>query len=60
MESPRVQDRRGPARRLGPADRLEGPRAPYTHAIAIPDMLDRLYRETKRSVGRMAALPPIE
>lgn len=36
------------------------PRAPYTHAIAIPDMLDRLYRETNRSVGRMAALPPTE
>lgn len=36
------------------------PRPPYTHAITVPDMLDRLYRETKRSVGRMATLPTAE
>lgn len=36
------------------------PRPPYTHAITIPDMLDRLNRETKRSVGRMAPLPAVE
>jgi hypothetical protein len=36
------------------------PRPPYTHALTIADMLDRLYRETRRSVGRMATLPTAE
>jgi hypothetical protein len=35
------------------------PRPPYTHATAIPDMLDRIAREVARSCGRMAPLPPL-
>lgn len=35
------------------------PRPPYTHAVTIPDMLDRIHREVTRSQGRMAALPPL-
>lgn len=33
------------------------PRPPYTFAPTIADQLDRLYRETRASTGRMAALP---
>lgn len=33
------------------------PRPPYTHACAIPDMLDRISREVRSSPGRMAPLP---
>lgn len=29
-----------------------------THAVTIPDMLDRIGREVRRSRGRMAPLPP--
>jgi hypothetical protein len=35
------------------------PRPPYTYAVTIPDMLDRLIRDTRRSAGRMAPLPPL-
>jgi hypothetical protein len=32
-------------------------RPPYTYAVTIPDMLDRLLRDTQKSTGRMAPLP---
>lgn len=35
------------------------PRPPYTYAVTIPDMLARLIRDTRRSAGRMAPLPPL-
>lgn len=31
----------------------------YTHALTIPDMLDRIARDVGRSRGRMAPLPPL-
>lgn len=47
----------GPHRDWGGLTDWKMPRPPYTHAITIPDMLDRLYRDTRRSRGRMASLP---
>lgn len=47
----------------GPHNDWEGlthwktPRPPYTYAVTIPDMLDRLLRDTRKSAGRMAPLP---
>ncbi len=49
----------GPHGDWGPTTGWKTPRPPYTHAVTIPDMLDRIHREVKRSRGRMAALPPL-
>jgi len=47
----------GPHEDWGTLTDWKTPRPPYTHALTIPDMLDRLYRETRRSKSRMASLP---
>jgi hypothetical protein len=47
----------GPHEDWGTMTDWKTPRPPYTQALTIPDMLDRLYRETRRSKGRMASLP---
>ena len=54
---PAYKSEGGPHDDWGPMTDWKRPRPPYTHAITIADMLDRLFRETKRSIGRMAALP---
>jgi hypothetical protein len=36
------------------------PRPPYTYAVTIPDMLERIVREIRGARGRMAPLPPAD
>ena len=47
----------GPHEDWGPTTGWKTPRPGYTHAVTIPDMLDRIHREVQRSRGRMAPLP---
>jgi hypothetical protein len=49
----------GPHGDWGPTTGWKMPRSGYTQALTIPDMLDRIHREVKRSRGRMAPLPPL-
>jgi hypothetical protein len=47
----------GPHGDWGPTTGWKTPRPGHTHAVTIPDMLDRIHREVQRSRGRMAPLP---
>jgi hypothetical protein len=48
----------GPHSDWGPPTGWKTPRPPYTYAVTIPDMLERIVRETRGARGRMAPLPP--
>jgi hypothetical protein len=50
----------GPHNDWGQMTSWKMPRPGNTHAVTIPDMLDRIHRDVNLSRGRMAPLPPLQ